>query len=89
MSESRPGKSIHVYGGPGSGKMGTEIKLLCTGKMGFKALWLGFNHLERAKQFLKWEWSFSLFTIFDYRVSQKFVPLISCTITFDQNFIFK
>ena len=23
-----------------------------------------------------------------YRVSQKFVPLISCTITFDQNFIF-
>ena len=24
-----------------------------------------------------------------YRVSQKFVPLISCTITFDQMFIFK
>ena len=24
----------------------------------------------------------------EYRVSQKFVPLISCTITFDQNFIF-
>ena len=24
----------------------------------------------------------------DYRVSQKFVPLISCTIAFDQNFIF-
>ena len=23
-----------------------------------------------------------------YRVSQKFVPLISCAITFDQNFIF-
>ena len=23
-----------------------------------------------------------------YRVSQKFVPLFSCTITFDQNFIF-
>ena len=23
-----------------------------------------------------------------YRVSQKFVPLNSCTITFDQNFIF-
>ena len=33
------------------------------GKMKFNALGLGFNHLERAKQFLKWEWSFSLFTI--------------------------
>ena len=46
--------------------MRTEIKLLCTGKMGFTALGLGFNHLERAKQFLKWERSFSPFTIFDY-----------------------
>lgn len=43
--------------------MGTEMKLLYTGKMKFNALGLGFNHLERAKQFLKWEWSFSLFTI--------------------------
>jgi len=27
-------------------------------------------------------------TIIKYRVSQKFVPLISCAITFDRNFIF-
>ena len=32
---------------------------------------------------------FDLELFVEYRVSQKFVPLISCTITYDQKFIFK
>ena len=33
---------------------------------GFTVLGLGFNHWERHEHFLKEEWDFSPFTIFDY-----------------------
>ena len=39
---------------------------LYTGKMGFTALGLRFNHWERHKPFLKGKWDFYPFTIFDF-----------------------
>ncbi len=39
--------------------METGICFFSTGKMGFIALGLGFNHWEWDGQFKKWEWDFS------------------------------
>ena len=35
-------------------------------KMGLTTLGLGFNHWERNRQFLNWEWDISPLTIFEY-----------------------
>ena len=46
-------------------ELGLTFFFFWTGKMGFTALGVGFNHWERDKQFRKWEWDFPSLPVCD------------------------